>query len=209
MIAVAVVDDHPATASGLAALLAHEQGLRVVGTAGSAAEAVELCDRLRPDVVIVDIQMGGRPVGLELVHRFARAGGPAVILFSAYDYPGFHARALELGARGFLAKTASLAEIVDAVRLVAGGGTAFSASVIADASGAPRAPSERELEVIGLVARGFSNDEVGARLEIAEKSVESHLRRLFARYGVMTRTELSLLAAREGWIDIGRVPGGS
>ena len=203
VIAVAIVDDHPATAAGLAALLAAEPGLRVLGTAGSLPEAVELCFRQRPDVALVDIQLGGEPAGFDLLRRLAEPDGPAVILFSSYDYPGFHARALELGARGFLAKTAPLADIVAAIRSVAAGGTAFSAAAIDDARQAPRPPSERELQVIRLLAAGYSNDEIGARLGLTEKSVESHLRRLFGRYGVATRTELSLLAVRQGWIEAG------
>ena len=203
VIAVAIVDDHPATAAGLAALLAREPDLAVVGTAGSLAEAIELLEHQTPDVALVDIQMGGQPAGFEILRRFARPGGPAVILFSSYDYPGFHARAIELGARGYLAKAAPLAEIVAAIRAVAAGGTAFSAAAIEDARQAPRPPSERELQVIRLLAAGNSNDEIGARLGLTEKSVQSHLRRLFGRYGVATRTELSLLAVRQGWIEAG------
>jgi DNA-binding NarL/FixJ family response regulator len=204
LIGVAIVDDHPATASGLAALLAREPDLHVLGTAGFLAEAIELLERQTPDVALVDIQLGGQPAGFEILRRCARPGGPAVILFSSYDYPGFHARAIELGARGYLAKTAPLAEIVAAIRRVAAGGTAFSTAAIDDARQAPRPPSERELQVIRLLAAGYSNDEIGARLGLSEKSVESHLRRLFGRYGVATRTELSLLAVRQGWIEAGK-----
>jgi DNA-binding NarL/FixJ family response regulator len=204
LIGVAIVDDHPATASGLAALLAREPDLHVLGTAGFLAEAIQLLERQTPDVALVDVQLAGQPAGFEILRRCARPGGPAVILFSSYDYPGFHARAIELGARGYLAKTAPLAEIVAAIRRVAAGGTAFSTAAIDDARQAPRPPSERELQVIRLLAAGYSNDEIGARLGLSEKSVESHLRRLFGRYGVATRTELSLLAVRQGWIEAGK-----
>lgn len=203
VIRVAIVDDHPATASGLAALLSQAPGLTVVGTAATLPEAIELCARQRPDVALVDIQLGGEPAGFELLRQLAEPGGPAAILFSSYDYPGFHARAIYLGARGYLAKTASLAEIVAAIRSVAAGGTAFTPTVIADARHAPRPPSDVELQIIRLLATGFTNDEIGARLGLTEKSVESHLRRLFGRYGVASRTELALLAVREGWIGPG------
>ena len=202
VIRVAIVDDHPATAAGLAALISREPGLSVVGTAGSMSSAIELIEHEAPDVALVDIQMDGSPTGFDIL-RHLRGSGPAVILFSSYDYPGFHARALELGARGYLAKTASVAAIVAAIRSVAAGGSAFSASAIADARQAPRPPSERELEVVRLVAAGHSNDEIGARLGLTEKSVESHLRRIFGRYGITSRTELSLLAVRQGWIEPG------
>ncbi len=204
VIRVAIVDDHPATASGLAAILSREPGLFVVGTTGTVSEAVELLSGESSDVALVDIQLGGNLTGFEILRRFA-SSGPAVILFSSYDYAGFHARAFELGARGYLAKTASVAEIVAAIRSVAAGGTAFSGAAIEDARQAPRSPSDRELDVIRLVAAGDSNDEIGGRLGLTEKSVESHLRRLFGRYAVASRTELSLLAVRQAWIDPGLV----
>lgn len=100
-----------------------------------------------------------------------------------------------------------MAEIVAAICSVAAGGTAFTAAAIEDARDAPRPPSDRELQVIWLVAAGHSNDEIGARLGLTEKSVESHLRRLFGRYAVVSRTELSLTAVRQGWIDPGNVSG--
>ncbi len=201
MIRIAIVDDHPATADGLAALLAAQPGLVIVGTAGSLATATELLDRTVADVAVVDIQIGGRPVGFDLLRRDRGARGPAVILFSSFDTASFHARAVELGARGFLAKTTPIGEVVAAIRTVAAGGTAFSAAALDDARGAPRPPSGRELQVIALVAAGRSNEEIGTRLRITEKSVESHLRRLFARYGLASRTELSMLAVQQGWVD--------
>jgi DNA-binding NarL/FixJ family response regulator len=93
-----------------------------------------------------------------------------------------------------------VAEILEAVRTVAGGGTAFSASMLRAIRSAPRRPSDREIEVLALVCAGASNDEVGAQLGVTEKTVESHLRRLFDRYGVLSRTELAVLSLREGWV---------
>ena len=201
VIRVAIVDDHPATADGLAALLSTQPGLVIVGTAGSLATATELLDRTAPDVAVVDILIGGRPVGFDLLRRRDGLPGPAVILFSSFDTASFHARAVELGARGFLAKTVPIRELVAAIRVVAAGGTAFTAAELGDARRAPRPPSAREVEVIALVAAGRSNKEIGTRLGITEKSVESHLRRLFARYGLASRTELSMLAVQQGWVD--------
>jgi DNA-binding NarL/FixJ family response regulator len=202
VVRIAIVDDHPATASGLAALLSHEPGFTVVGTAANQADGLDLLVRETPDVALIDIQMDGGPGGFEILRRL-RGSASAVILFSSFDYPGFHARALDLGARGYLVKTTSVAGIVAAIRAVAAGGTAFSASAIEDARQAPRPPSERELEVVRLVAAGNTNDEVGARLGLTEKSVESHLRRIFGRYGITSRTELASLAVRQGWIEPG------
>lgn len=201
MIRVAIVDDHPATAQGLADLLAHEADIEVVGTAISLTDARALLERESPDVALVDIVLDGQPRGFELLTGVGGRRVPRVIVFSSFDRTGFHGRALELGARGFLPKTAPIEEIVSAVRVVAAGGTHFRADALDDARGAPRPPSGRELEVIAFVADGYSNDEIGIRLGITEKSVESHLRRLFARYGLVTRTDLAMLAVRQAWID--------
>ncbi len=200
VIRLAIIDDHPATASGLAALLAREPDLEVVGVATSPPEGERLLATAGLDMALIDIVLDGQPAGLDLLAR--HAGRAACILFSSYDQAGFYARALELGARGYLPKSARVAEIVTTIHQVASGGTAFGAAALARARSAPARPSERELEVIRLVADGCSNDEIGARLGFTEKSVESQLRRLFARYGLATRTELSLLALRQGWISL-------
>lgn len=202
LIRLAIIDDHPATAAGLAALLAREPDLDVVGVATSPPEAERLLATAGLDMALIDIVFDGQPTGLDLVAR--HGGRVASILFSSYDQAGFYARALEVGARGFLPKSARVAEIVSAIHRVAAGDLAFTAAVMAHARTALPSPSERELLVIQLVADGLSNDEIGARLGLTEKSVESHLRRLFARYGLATRTELSLLAVRQGWISLSR-----
>jgi len=198
-IRVAVVDDHPATAEGLAALLAAEPDIVVVGTAAEVAGARALIDRQGPDVVLCDIELAGGARGFELLDP-ARPTGPAVILFSSYDYPAFHAHALERGAAGYLLKTAPIKDVLDAIRTVAGGGSAFTYRGLHAARTARRPPSDRELRVIELVAAGRPNIEIAERLGIGSKTVESHLRRLFARYGVDNRTELVAVAVGEGWV---------
>ena len=106
-----------------------------------------------------------------------------------------------------MTKTAEVDEILGAVRTVARGGTVFSATALRAVRTAPRRPSDRELEVLAQVCAGASNDEVAMRLGLSEKTVESHLRRLFDRYGVLSRTELAVLAVREGWIGEAPVTG--
>jgi DNA-binding NarL/FixJ family response regulator len=152
-----------------------------------------------PDVVISDVQLAGEAEGLRLLEA-VEPGGPAVLLLSSFDQPPLIRTAFERGAAGYLLKTSEVSEILDAIRTVAGGGTAFSASMLRTIRSAPRRPSDREIEVLTLVCGGASNDEVGARLGVTEKTVESHLRRLFDRYGVLSRTELAVLALREGWV---------
>jgi DNA-binding NarL/FixJ family response regulator len=107
--------------------------------------------------------------------------------------------AVDRGAAGYLDKGAEVSTILDAIRTVAAGGTVFRASDLAAAREAPRRPSARELDVIARVVAGSTNAEVGAQLGLSEKTVETHLHRLFDRYGLLSRTELAVLAVSEGW----------
>jgi DNA-binding NarL/FixJ family response regulator len=112
--------------------------------------------------------------------------------------------AFERGASGFLHKTSDVPEILAAVRRVAAGGTAFSAATLDAARYAPRAPSAREVEVIAGIQRGATSDEIAGQLKISPRTVESHLRRLFDRYGVVSRSELAVLAVSQGWVEATR-----
>lgn len=204
MIRVAIVEDHPATAEGLAVLLGREPDVLVIGTAPDLARARALIRSTSPDVVLCDVELAGGGRGFELLgdpsHTGAKA--PAIVFLSSYDYPAFYALALERGAAGYLLKTEPISEIARAIRKAAAGGTTFDVRVIQVAIGSFRRPSEREVELIGLVAAGRSNDEIALELGITMRTVESHLRRLFGRYGVFSRTELAMLAVREGWITL-------
>lgn len=204
LIRLAIVDDHPATAEGLAALLSSEAGIEVVGTAGDVSGARRLIETRRPDVILCDIELaGGR--GFELLEGPV-ADRPAIVFLTSYDYPAFHAVALDRGAAGYLLKTASLVEILRAIRSVAAGETAFRIHGLRSAHAALRQPTRRELDVIRLVAAGCSNEQIATALEIEPATVESHLRRLFGRYGAANRTELAMLAVREGWMEVARRP---
>jgi DNA-binding NarL/FixJ family response regulator len=206
-IRVGVVDDHPVVGEGTAALLRTQPDLEVVGVAGSldAARAAGLTDPAAVDVLLLDIRLG-TDSGLRL---FAGVGGeepaplPAVIVLTAYDYPQYAEAALGLGAAGFVLKTAPLPELIDAIRRVAAGGLAFA--VRPRMSGLAHLTS-REHDVVRLVADGRSNDEIGAALGIGSKTVETHLSRVFERFGVSSRAELAARAVREGWLDV--PPGG-
>jgi DNA-binding NarL/FixJ family response regulator len=209
-IRVGVVDDHPVVGEGTAALLRTQPDLEVVGVAGSlgAARAAGLTDATRVDVLLLDIRLGSDS-GLRLLSDSSESSGasdaplPAVIVLTAYDYPQYAEAALGLGAAGFVLKTAPLAELVDAIRRVAAGGLAFA--VRPRTSGRTRLTA-REHDVVRLVADGRSNDEIGAALGIGSKTVETHLSRVFERFGVSSRAELAAKAVREGWLDV--PPGG-
>jgi len=201
-IRVAVVDDHPVVGEGTAALLRAQPDLEVVGVGISlgAARAAGLLDAGAVDVLLLDIRLGSDS-GLRLFSDGARDAEvlPAVIVLTAYDYPQYAEAALSLGAAGFVLKTAPLVELVDAVRRVAAGGLAFAVR--------PRTTrrahlTAREHDVVRLVADGRSNDEIGATLGIGSKTVETHLSRIFERFGVSSRAELAARAVREGWLDV-------
>jgi len=201
-IRVLVVDDHPAITDAISAAIRGAPDLELAGVARSLDEASRLIDAARPPigVVVADVQLEGNAEGLRLLDMLD-GDGPAVLLLSSFDQPPLIRAAFERGAAGYLLKTSEVTEIMATVRTVAGGGTAFSAAMLGTVRNAPRRPSDREIEVLTLLSGGASNDEIGARLGVTEKTVESHLRRLFDRYGVLSRTELAVLALREGWVS--------
>lgn len=202
-IRVVLVDDHPPIARGLLDAAQEAADIAIVGWAADATRGAELLDAPDVDVAVVDLQLDGAAEGLRLLERVSGRARPAVLVLSAFDYPALVRRAFELGAAGYVLKTESVEAVLDAVRLVARGGTAFSAERLRAVRAAPRPPSAREREVLRLVAAGSTNDEVAARLGISLKTVESHLRRMFDRYAVMSRTELAVMAVRDGWFVVG------
>jgi two-component system NarL family response regulator len=199
MIRVAIVEDHPAIADGLAALIQGSSDVKVVGTARDVLTATTLIEHENPDVVLCDIRLADASDGFDLVGRHRT--GPAFIILSAYWYPSYHVKAVELGAKGYLSKMATVDQIIGAVKTVAAGGTAFPPAARQAASDALRVPTPRELEILALVAEGLSNAEIADRLSLRIKTVESQLRRLFDRYDVTSRTALVRLAARQGWSE--------
>jgi DNA-binding NarL/FixJ family response regulator len=209
-IRLAVVDDHPAIARAVEAAISSEAGaveplIELVGTARTPAAGLELVGRSgagAPTVVICDVQLEAGIDGLGVVAA-ARAAGCRAIVLTSFDRASLMRAAFERGASGFLDKSADVDDILRAVRVVAAGGTAFSAQALDAARSLPRAPSDREIAVLRLLAAGASSDEIGARLGISTRTVESHLRRMFDRYGVVSRTELAVLALREGWVEVG------
>lgn len=194
-IRVAIVEDHPVVREGTAALLAGRAGLAVVGTAATLEEARRLLDPARVDVLLLDVRLGTES-GLRLLED--RPPIPAVVVLTAYDYPQYVEAAFRLGASGFVLKTAPVSQLLAAIRRVADGGLAFERRPGRD--GPPL--TARELEVAHLVVEGRSNDEIGAALGIAPKTVEAHLRRMFERHGIQSRTELATRALREGWLEL-------
>lgn len=197
-IRVVIIDDHALVADGVAALLRLEADIDVRGSAATVEAGHALILAERPDVVILDIQLGDRS-GYTLLEQFA-GGTPAFVMFSSHDHPAYHKAAFERGAAGYVLKDGSTDQLVEAVRAAAAGRTSFSVRTLRAVREDVKVPSERELQIVRLVAEGRSNDEMAHLLGIRPKTVESHLRTLFDRYGVVSRTELALHAVHEGWI---------
>jgi len=202
VIRVVVVDDHPVIRYGLERLLRDAVPEAViVATATSVDGALEAIREARPDVVISDLMLGEAPDGLQLLELVRR--GPAacpVVIYSAYDAPALVFAAFEGGVAAYLRKSARPTAVAEAVRAAASGRRLFDPDLVRIAHGARQAPSARERELLRLVAAGSSNVEAAAHLALSPKTIESHLRRMFMRYGVLSRTELIAVAREEGWL---------
>lgn len=198
-----LVDDHPVVRRGLANALRDRPGLEIVGEASTLAEARRLLATRTVDVVLLDLRL---PDGLGtdlLAGPEAQASRPAFLVLSTFQTPQYVNAAIALGAGGFLLKTAPTEEIVEAVLAVADGGLAFTIEQLRDSRRAGWAPlTQREHDVIVGVMAGRSNDELSVDLGVSRKTIEAHLSRLFARFDVLTRTELAIHAEREGLLAL-------
>ena len=197
-----IVDDHALVREGTSRLLDQEPGLSVVGTAGSAEEAIDLLERLQPDVALVDVSLPGQS-GLELA-RWASASAPAVrvVILSAYDDIAFVDEALNTGVAGYLLKTASGHELAEAVRAAADGVFVLDRAIsrrLARRPGSERprpaiALTPREAEVLTLVARGLPNKRIAAELGLGVRTVEGYVSGVLGKLGAASRTEAALYA---------------
>jgi two-component system, NarL family, response regulator len=196
-IKVAIVDDHPVLRDGIASLLGTQPDMEVVELGENVTDAERLLAASDADVLLLDVRLGTQS-GLTALQTDTRAENrPAVVVLTAYGYPQYAEAALRLGASGFVLKNGPIEDLLAAIRAAASGAMHFGVR-----PGQRLALSERELDVVRKVVEGRSNDEIGADLGIAPKTVESHLRRIFERVDVTSRTELATRALREGWLDL-------
>jgi DNA-binding NarL/FixJ family response regulator len=190
-----IADDHPVVRDGLSGMFAADPGFEVLGEAGDGAEAVRLARALRPDVILMDLRMPEMD-GVTAIAELARHGVTArVLVLTTYDTDSHVLPAIEAGATGYLLKDAPRTELLRAVRAAARGEAVLSPSVASRLMGRVRAPaagsdgplSQRELEVLQLVAAGTTNREAAARLFISEATVKTHLLHIYAKLGVGDR----------------------
>ena len=208
MIKVLLVDDHQLIRVGMRKIIEAEAGIVIAGEANSGEEALDLAKTERPDIVLLDINMPGMN-GVEATRRLARLpNAPKIIIVSVHTQDPIPTRLLEAGAAGYLSKEAAAEEIIAALKTVAKGKRYLSADVareiaLAQAGGeSPLASlSEREMEVLLLVADGRNIAEISERLHVSPKTVSTYRYRLFDKLGVDNDVELARYALRHGLLE--------
>lgn len=198
MIRLLLVDDHPVVLSGLETALASHTDLEVVARAGSIAGARAVLAGQQVDVALVDVRLPDG-TGFELLEGARDRPAPAFIMLTTFNASQYVAAAMRLGARGYLLKTAPIDEIVEAVRSVAAGGIAFVTE--GDAPIERPTLNDQERRIVGGVAAGLANKQIADQMAISIRTVEWHIAKLFERFGVRSRSELAVWAARRGWLD--------
>jgi DNA-binding NarL/FixJ family response regulator len=208
-ITVLIVDDHPLVRSGLRHLIDDEADLRVVGESDTAAGTLEIVERTKPDVAVVDIALGAES-GLELVRTLAAAHPYVrILVLSMHDETLFAERALHAGAHGYVMKSEAMREVLDAIRRVAEGKTyvsdqlserllaGFSGRRIAIQEGRPALErlTDRERDVFELLARGLSTREIASQLKVSVKTIETHRTHVQEKLGLRNSHELLRFAA--------------
>jgi len=206
-IRVVLADDHSVVRKGIREFLEEEGDIQVVAEAEDGEMALEYAEQHRPDVLVLDIRMP-KLTGIEVTrHLKARHPEVKVLILTAYDYDPYIFAALQAGCDGYILKTARSHELRTAVRTVAQGGSALDPQVTSKlvkgvVQGVVEQLSEREMEVLHLVAKGLSNRAIGRELNISDRTVQGHLANIFQKLGVSTRTEAVIQALRLGLMTL-------
>jgi DNA-binding NarL/FixJ family response regulator len=206
MIRVLLTDDHPIVRDGLAAVLELQPDMEVVGEAGDGAEAVAKARELKPDVVLMDLQLPGFS-GAEATRQIlADSPQTRVLILTAYDSDEGILEAVRAGASGYLLKGAMRQELIQAIRVVASGGSLLHPALVArllehrTPTGTHEQLTEREHEVLKLVVEGLRNKEISDVLGIAERTVKFYTSIIFQKLGVTSRTEAVAAALKQGLV---------
>jgi DNA-binding NarL/FixJ family response regulator len=213
-IKILLAEDHIIVREGTRQLLEQSQDMEVIGEASDGMEAVQLAVDLHPDVVVMDVRLP-RLNGIEAT-RTITSHSPEirVLILSAYDDDSYVFPLLEAGASGYLLKTASGVELAEAIRMVYAGQKALAPRITAKlvnrlggrgsfrAAGMPEGLTDREMEVLRAAAHGQPNKEIASALAISPQTVQVHLRNIFAKLGVDSRSQAVAYAIRRGWITL-------
>jgi two-component system response regulator NreC len=207
-ISVVLADDHAVVRSGLRLLL-DQAGLRVLAEAGDAESALRSVLGHKPSVLVLDLNMPGEPTSLQAIPRVAEVSpGTRVVVLTMQEDPMFAREALRAGAKGYVLKEAADGELVEAVRRAAAGETylnpklgAALATMAPEPTGPPDDLTEREVEVLRLVALGHTNQEIADQLYLSVRTVESHRARIGQKLLISTRAELVRYALDHGMLD--------
>jgi DNA-binding NarL/FixJ family response regulator len=217
VIRVLIVDDEPLVRSGVRMILESEHDIEIVGEAADGNDALEQAHTLTPDIVMLDVRMPGLD-GIETTRRLLqRKASPRILILTTFDLDEYVYEAMKAGASGFLLKNAPPAKLVDAVRTVADGGALLAPAITRRMierfvqrapAGAGRPAqlaelTERELDVLRLIARGLSNAEIGKALFLSEATVKSHVNRILSKLDLRDRTQATVLAYETGLIEPG------
>lgn len=198
-----VVDDHMVMRMGLVYAASAQRDMQVVAEVESGEEAIEAYRKHQPDVVILDLRMRGLS-GLETIRTLrAEFKGAKIVVFSNYARGEEVYQALRFGAAGFVVKSMDLAQLLDAIRKVYAGGKYVPPDLAVRMTERSFTPlSERETEVLGLIAKGLSNKEIASAIRVTEGTVKLHVTNILSKMGVNTRTEALVVAVQRGLIDI-------
>jgi DNA-binding NarL/FixJ family response regulator len=209
-IRILLVDDHPIVRDGLAAVIASQPDLVVVGEAGDGLQALELAKQTTPDVILLDLEMPELD-GVETLIRLKDEGSTArVIVFTAFDSDERILSAVQAGARGYLLKGTPRQELFNAIRVVHAGGSLLqpivASKLMRRVRQEPTQPGEsltsRELEVLEQLALGLQNKEIGAALSITERTVKFHVSAILGKLDAGNRTEAVAIGAKRGLIKL-------
>lgn len=203
-IQVLIADDHVTVREGLAAMIGRQPDMTVVSEAASGREAVEQWRKHHPDVTLLDLRM---PLldGIGAINEIRQQDASArVIILTTFDTDGDITKAIKAGAKGYLLKDAQREELLEAIRKVHAGETCIPPTLVAKLAAAMSNESltGRELDVLKLLARGKSNKEIGTNLYVSETTVKSHLRSIFTKLNVLSRTEAITEANRRGLVQL-------
>jgi DNA-binding NarL/FixJ family response regulator len=207
MIGVVIVDDHEILRAGIRSRLEREPDITVLGEAATAEQAIERCAALNPDVVILDLLLPRRAGGEAIPELLRRSPRSRVLVLSSQAAPSWVRRALTAGAAGYLSKRASDRELAAAIRSVASGDgyvePSVGATLVVDNSQvALEALSERERDVLQLLALGYTNQEIAPRLFISVRTVDTHRAHIMLKLGLHTRAELVMFSLAHGVIGV-------